>query len=479
MNSLSQRQMEYLLRSLSQGEMTEPQALQFAARNKVLTGEDYNRTLVLTGLGAAIAYVLIGASGGILAGAVVLAIGLEYYCTQRRQTQEKLKQIDQGEVRNHFLDEPQTLTLIDEWLKTDAVTDAAVETVVAASTVPPPPVMAVSPAAPAAAPIAPEPPRTIHPINYLLGDRPRTSLIISVSGGGKDILLSCAVREFLRRNPGYHAVVMDCKDDSQEYGYYHGLERVSVHRLNVAISSDTEIVKWVDVCLDEFLNLPQKALLLCNEGTLIRAKSKRYVDAIAGLVSSGDSREKYAWEAGQSAHTDDLNINGAARSRFRPLIIGLRGEEMQIEALLSAKFVADSARNITECKTQMSRSPVKRAWSDGQHWYPMPLLQNFSGYDRDRRSYLPGFSPTVATAQQPEAQPLPQVATLEPEDSKPNIEEPTLPRAELLLIAAELAEWIEQNSTVEKKDWYANWNAKRRGFSRPQFRFLLTLTGHE
>jgi hypothetical protein len=467
MNSLSQRQMEYLLKSLSQGEMTEPQALQFAARNKVLTGEDYNRTLVLTGLGAAIAYVLIGASGGILAGAVVLAIGLEHYVTQRRQTQEKLKLIDRGDVREHFLDEPKALEIIDEWLKADTVTE---------------PPAAAPPAAPAQTadspntPITPEPPRTIHPINYLLGNRPRTSLIVSVSGGGKDILLSCAVREFLRRNPGYHAIVMDCKDDSKEYGYYHDLERVSVHRLNVAVSSDTEIVQWADVCLNEFLNLPQKALLICNEGTLVRAKSKRYADAIAGLVSSGDSREKYAWEAGQSAHTVDLNINSAARSRFRPLIIGLQGEEMEVEAVLSAKFVADSARNMTECKTQMSRSPVKRAWCDGQHWYPMPTLQNFSGYDRDRRSYVPGFAPTVITAQQPEAQPNP-VAVVEA-DSTATIETPSIPRAELLLIAAELAEWIEQNLTVEKKDWYANWNAKRRGFSRPQFRFLLTLTGH-
>ena len=65
---------------------------------------------------------------------------------------------------------------------------------------------------------------------------------------------------------------------------------------------------------------------------------------VVGLVSSGDSREKYAWKAGQSAHIDDLGINGAARSRLRPLIIGLQGEEMQVEAVLAAKFVADSGQ---------------------------------------------------------------------------------------------------------------------------------------
>lgn len=226
------------------------------------------------------------------------------------------------------------------------------------------------------------------PIDYLIGDRLRTALIIAVSGGGKDVLLSNALRVFLTAHPGYTVVLMDCKDDTKEYGYYFGLPRVTVHRLNVATSSDPEITRWVDTCLDAFLTIPEQALLICNEGTLIRAKCKRYIDVVAGLVSSGDSREKYAWEAGQSAHVDDLGINGAARSRLRPLIIGLQGEEMQVEAVLAAKFVADSARNLTEVKTQMARSPVKRAWCDGQFWYAMPQMENYAGYDRDSRQYL-------------------------------------------------------------------------------------------
>jgi hypothetical protein len=241
----------------------------------------------------------------------------------------------------------------------------------------------------------PADPPLASPIDYLIGDRLRTALIIAVSGGGKDFLLSNALRVFLTAHPGYTVVLMDCKDDSKEYGYYFGLPRVTVHRLNVATSSDTEIVRWVDTCLDEFLTIPEQALLICNEGTLIRAKCKRYIDVVAGLVSSGDSREKYAWEAGQSAHIDDLGINGAARSRLRPLIIGLQGEEMQVEAVLAAKFVADTARNLTEVKTQMARSPVKRAWCDGQFWYAMPKLENYAGYDRDSRSYLSASEPAI------------------------------------------------------------------------------------
>jgi len=183
---------------------------------------------------------------------------------------------------------------------------------------------------------------------------------------------------------------MDCKDDPKETGYYAGLPNVRFHRLNVAVSSDGEVVEWADRCIEEFLRLPEKALLICNEGTLIREKSKRYVGAIAGLVSSGDSRQKYCWEAGQSAHLLDLCINGAARSRLRLLIVGLKGEEQQISAVLRAQCVDDTARNMSDIKGQLMRSPVGRAWCDGMRWFPMPELENYSGYNRDTRSHIGG-----------------------------------------------------------------------------------------
>jgi len=238
-----------------------------------------------------------------------------------------------------------------------------------------------------------------NPVDYLIGDRLRTSLIVSVSGGGKDILLSNALREFLSKHRGFKVIVMDCKDDAKETGYYANLPNVRLHRLNVAVSSDGEVVEWVDRCLEEFLQLPERALLICNESTLIRAKAKRYVDAINGLVSSGDSREKYAWEAGQSAHLLDLCINGAARSRLRLLIIGLKGEEQQISAVLRAQCVDDTARSMSDIKGQLMRSPVGRAWCDGMRWFPMPVLENYSGYNRDKRANVEGFTPGSETVQ--------------------------------------------------------------------------------
>ncbi|MBD1842132.1 hypothetical protein H6F89_01635 [Cyanobacteria bacterium FACHB-63] len=317
----------------------------------------------------------------------------------------------------------------------------------------------------------------ISPVDYLVGDRLRTSLVVSVSGGGKDYLLSNALRKFLEVYPQFRAIVMDCKDDPKEYGYFGDLARVKVYRLNLATSSDSTISAWIDAVLDDFNSRPEKTLLICNEGTLVRDKSKRYVDAIASLVSSGDSRQKYAWEAGQSGHTDDLKINGAARSRFRPMVISMSDEEMQIEAILRAKWLADSANDMQACRSEMRRSPVGRAWSDGQRWYAMPKLENYAGYDRDSRSFTQQSQAESQTENQPEIEANQQVETIqntEEKEDKSNIQKPNLSRSDLMLQIGILGEWLDKNPGLSFSQQYANYSAARKGFSRPEFRYLLT-----
>ena len=307
-----------------------------------------------------------------------------------------------------------------------------------------------------------------HPVDYLIGDRLRTSLIVSVSGGGKDFLLSNAVRKFLALYPQFSVIMMDCKDDSKEYGYFANLPRTKVYRLNLEVSSDSTIAAWIDAVIDDFNSRPEKTLLICNEGTLVRDKSKRYVDAISSLVSSGDSRQKYCWEAGQSGHTDDLKINGAARSRFRPMVIAMANEEMQVEAILRAKWLADSANDMQACRSEMRRSSINRAWSDGQRWYAMPELENYAGYDRDSRSFV-----SAQKVESPEETVLNCKEPLQ-SDSKVNLQKPNLSRTELILAIAELGEWLDKNSEIEPEKVYEKYNARRKGFSRPEIRYLLT-----
>lgn len=304
---------------------------------------------------------------------------------------------------------------------------------------------------------------SFSPVDYLVGDRLRTSLIVSVSGGGKDILLSNALRSLLTSDPRFTAIVMDCKDDPKETGYYTDLDRVTLYRLNLAVSSDSTINAWIDAILDNFNQRSEHCLLICNEGTLIREKSKRYSDVVKSLVSSGDSRQKYCWEAGQSAHSDDLKTNGASRSRFRPLMIGMLGEEMQIEAVLQAKWFADSARDMSAITSEMRRSPVKRAWCDGMRWYPMPEMVNYCGYDRDSRSLMVTKTTTKDEKKGIQA------------EIKASAKKPELSQKEIMLIAAELAEWVEQTKITDASEVYSKWQSRKHGFSRPEIRYFLTL----
>ena len=43
-----------------------------------------------------------------------------------------------------------------------------------------------------------------------------------------------------------------------------------------------------------------------------------------------------------------------------------------------------------------------------------------------------------------------------------------------MLAIALLAEWMEENPDVEAEKIYEKYNARRKGFSRPEIRFLLT-----
>ena len=51
---------------------------------------------------------------------------------------------------------------------------------------------------------------------------------------------------------------------------------------------------------------------------------------------------------------------------------------------------------------------------------------------------------------------------------------PNLSPKDLMLAIALLAEWMEENPDVEAEKIYEKYNARRKGFSRPEIRFLLT-----
>jgi hypothetical protein len=44
-----------------------------------------------------------------------------------------------------------------------------------------------------------------------------------------------------------------------------------------------------------------------------------------------------------------------------------------------------------------------------------------------------------------------------------------------MLMAAELAEWIEKTGITDASEVYSRWQSRKHGFSRPEIRYLLSL----
>jgi hypothetical protein len=83
--------------------------------------------------------------------------------------------------------------------------------------------------------------------------------------------------------------------------------------------------------------------------------------------------------------------------------------------------------------------------------------------------------------QNTQEQPKKTAATAPPEPAndapKLDIEKPDLSLKEIMLQCSMLAEWIEGKPGLSFAQKYANYNASRKGFTRPQFRYLLSQLG--
>jgi hypothetical protein len=89
--------------------------------------------------------------------------------------------------------------------------------------------------------------------------------------------------------------------------------------------------------------------------------------------------------------------------------------------------------------------------------YPPPDYQNTQ--EQPKKSATPGIPEPVNDA------------------PKLDIEKPDMPLKEIMLQCSMLAEWIEGKPGLSFAQKYANYNANRKGFTRPQFRYLLSQLG--
>jgi hypothetical protein len=228
----------------------------------------------------------------------------------------------------------------------------------------------------------------------------KNSLIIGVPGVGKDYFVSNALDWVKKIHPNCTVFFIDPKDDPKETGYFDG--RVDyLFRLNICECSPAFVYNWVQKCLktyDEFDAGTGIKLLVFNELaatnrtlTNIKGALNWLVSKMVGYSSSGDSRGIKIWGVSQNAHNSGIGFDGGSKSIFTPYVIVSESQLAACEQVLKAQIIpSDKHLKSDELKALCQQSPVKRAIFHGglNEWIPMPELPNFSGYNRDKRSFV-------------------------------------------------------------------------------------------
>jgi hypothetical protein len=453
MHALSHKQQEHLINSLAKGEMTDSQALQYAARNKVLTSDSYTRTLTLTAIGAAAAYVIVGAATGMLAGGVVLALGLEAYLKQRRNTQQKLKLIDRGDYREHFLDDPDSLKLIEQWEK-EAPKDDAVEVAVVST-----PLDSIA-SPPTNAP-------TSHPAQTLMESaiaKPlQPYLILGAPGSGKGFFASYALT-LATKNHGAEVWVVDPKSDRAEAGYW---ALIAKHFLKDPCLPDDSFGEDIVEVICEFekrvsdrkngkeskdkpliLFLDEVNTIACN---LSRQKATEFGAKVMSLASQARSQNAALWMGGQCAILELLAIKGQTNRDIFTQVVCVNGSQPEKARAILANLGMDKSF-LDDCK------PGSRYWITQSGTVVAPTLKEPPAKDWganviDLRPGATTFATEESIAPAPTPKPK-QSFRLRTPTKTPTVDSP---------LSSKIEAAISQHSDDEKLCDFLIWISKKSG----------------
>lgn len=229
----------------------------------------------------------------------------------------------------------------------------------------------------------------------------KNSLIVGVPGSGKGLFVSNALGQVQARGDTT-VFYLDPKNDPKESGYFEG--RVDFcFRLPKGVlgSQPEEILTWLENCLavyEEYQDSDRKLLIL-DELTAVMKKLKSISskavnwleEKISTYCASGDSAGIVFWGIGQNAHNTGTGMDGGTKSQLIPVALISTHQLSASQALMKADFIpADKRLNSDEIKLLCQQSPIGRAVFHGglNQWFPMPVLPNPSGYDRDNRKWM-------------------------------------------------------------------------------------------
>ncbi|MBH8566754.1 hypothetical protein I8748_32160 [Nostoc sp. CENA67] len=255
----------------------------------------------------------------------------------------------------------------------------------------------------------------INLIEAMVGREIRNQLFVGIQGAGKGVFVSNALAGIRKYHPRRKIFVIDPKGKDEELGYWEN-HADYLHRAKILEMQPHEVVAWIQECFEEYAKIPGECLLFLDEGIAVSSSFKAQRGAISWLknkvshfVSLGDGDGKNFWMAIQNGDAVDLGISGGMRSQLNPYVIINPKQMAAYESVINLELLPrDKKPSSEEITAIASRSPVGRALYHGalNEWMPMQKLENFSGFDRDTRTFIKGSN--TATI----APPTGQVAAL-------------------------------------------------------------------
>ena len=229
-------------------------------------------------------------------------------------------------------------------------------------------------------------------------ERISNTIVIGIPGSGKGMLVSNAIRQAKHRHPKLKIFVIDPKADPKEAGYWDGCDVVKSYACMDA--KPATVAAWAEAAFDEYAVYAQKnerTLLVLDEGSMLgnklqQAKSTLLVDKLTSYTSGGDSAGRNVWFMMQSPYVGGASLNLSTTSQMTSIVIAFEENIGALAQWKSAKIF--KSLSLDEVSELIEKSTTGRAIYYGKtgRWYMMPELKNFSGYDRDKREYLPGFT---------------------------------------------------------------------------------------
>ena len=226
--------------------------------------------------------------------------------------------------------------------------------------------------------------------------------IIGIPESGQGVIISNAIHKAKKKHPDLKVFVINPKNDPKELGYFGECDVVKSFACMDA--KPGAVAVWAECCFEDYVVYAlqnTRTLLVIDEGTMLgnklhQAKSTLLIDKLTSYTSGGDSTGRNVWFAMQSPFVAG-GLNLSIFSQMTSIVIAFQENIGALAQWKSAKIFKSLSLDVVA--NLIEKSSTGRAIYFGKtgQWYAMPKLNNYSGYDRDSRQYLPGFTPQSET----------------------------------------------------------------------------------